>query len=310
MLSSLVIAALMGVTGYTSPALSRSALVFRSSAVPPTIRASAAAARAADDESLFGRPADLFASGSADLAAAVTRSRSVAFVPTHGAGARALGGLHAFRRTARRLVSTLLASLLSTFFFSLPAFAATTAKSAGGKTAAKVVTAAAGPSAGALLAAGAAVGVAAFAANQVMQARRAAEGAAAVKAAAAVAEAEGPIKLNQDALMMASLRDRMLSLSAERAATDSDADAATAVADDELDATERAVRDARSAFPGKDAKSAAGSTAMLERPEDEDEVSSAGSEQPLEQQGPAMADAETIERLNRLFGMGGGAAPQ
>lgn len=206
--------------------------------------------------------------------------------------------LAAVRRALSRFVASVLATLLSTFFFGAQAFAATSSGS-GVASAAGVLNPLVG---GAVAAAGVS---AAFIASRRMSAeKRALELAAAAERAAADA---GPPVLDADGLLMASLRSRMLSLGAD----EPDNAAEGEIADDELDELERRVRDERSRYPVNSAADR-GATAILEPPSDDgdDEPDEPADAAQPPAAGPKLADEASIALLEKLFNSGGDGIPR
>lgn len=228
-------------------------------------------------------------------------------VRQYSRGSSGASPLRALRRSVARLMASLLATLLSNFFFGAQAFAATSnaaTKSAAVGTLSPVVG-------GVVAAAG--LSAAIFASRKMAAEKREAEAAA---AAQALADSEPP-KLDPDALLMSSLRTRMLNLGKEHtdaAAADAQASGEEgAIMDDELDDLERSVREQRSRYP-VNSSADRGNTATLEPPRDsadeagDDVAAPAAAEAPSN--GPKMADAATVALLEKLFNSGGDGAPE
>mmetsp|Transcript_2005 Transcript_2005/g.5099 ORF Transcript_2005/g.5099 Transcript_2005/m.5099 type:complete len:272 (+) Transcript_2005:27-842(+) len=196
--------------------------------------------------------------------------------------------LRIIRRSVTRAFSSILATFLSFFFFGAPALAASSG------------TAVAVPPAAGMLAAGAGVSAAVYAASRLLNGRR--DGAPAENehlAPAPPADDAAPT-ISEDALLMASLRDRMLNL----ASKDDDEDDLF-MDEDDMDQEMLDVRAARAEYPIGNAER--GSTAVLEPPSDDDtdgEDSLLAS--PADE--PPLARAEDVALLEKLFHSGDAAA--
>ncbi|KAG8461240.1 hypothetical protein KFE25_002429 [Diacronema lutheri] len=285
----LLSAALAGVAAYaprpSAPSHSRLAVASSSRARPLAVRA--------DHDDVF----DLFTPEPEQPAQFQLAAR------TRASAARRLAPLGALRRSVSRFVASVLATLLSGFFFGTQAFAATSSTASS-----SVAAGALQPLVGAVFAA-AGVSAAVVAQRRMAIARAEADAAdAAAAAAQAIADSEPP-KLDEDALMMSSLRNRMLNLGNGRADADAGGEE-DGVLDDELDDLERTVREQRARYPvNRDADRRG--TATLEPPQrDSDGDADGDADAPPRAPAPGepkLADAATIALLEKLFNGGDGA---
>lgn len=204
--------------------------------------------------------------------------------------------LRAIRRGATRAFSSVLTAFLAFFFFGTPAFAASSAGTA----------AVAMPPAAGVLAAGAGVSAAVYAASRLISGRRGGAPTEEELHAPPAPADDAPPTLSEDALLMASLRDRMLNLHADK---EEELDAAAGLDEDELEMDQEMldVRAERADYPISSADRSP--TAVLEPPADdeplapparagEDAVSDAAPEE------PPLARAEDIALLEKLFNSG------
>jgi hypothetical protein len=307
--SVLLVLSAVGIAGYHQP----SALV-RPGAVRLAARTSRAGPllitfSAADDElDLFAPEPQLPQPGGAHQF----------FSSRPAAPASSFALLGRLRRNFSRVFSSVLATLLSTFFFGSPAFAAATAHTASNSAAVAL------PPAACVLAAGAGLSAVVFAVTRLMEKRREVAALAAEAEAEAAADADGAAPtILPDALLMASLRDRMLGLSkgGRGAESEDDDEGIGAIADDELDDEMRDIRGQRAGFPVDKEADRGSSTAVLEppRPADngadkdewtrDDELAARAAPPPAQEE-PRFADEATVALLEKLFNSGEAADKQ